>query len=784
MRFEMARDSKPDASTKALGSNPHFFVMTERASSFMARLYRSNSFLPFRWKRRVKEAIYERAGFLFANTTSYRLYQQHRGNPLRAPAEETARINGRLSLDQHRNIFVEDAKQQFEVFLSSAATLRFGGKENAVDCTVIVVVYNKDYLTYMCLQALARQLCQNIELLIVDNASTDQTGRLLDRLEGSVRVFRNSDNVHFLKACNQAFAHVRPESGAVALVNNDALVHPLSIINSLKCLERFPTSGAVAGKILHLDDNLQEAGSIVFSDGSCLGIGRRDNPYKPLYNIRRQIDFGSGCFLVIRKSCLDLLEGFDPQFAPAYYEETDFCLRLQDKGWKVLYEPSCVVKHVEYGSSDGNFRAVRPLMEANRKRLLAKHAKQLAKHPSPISLQTIQPDRLLSHLATMDRILWIDDTPPRASRGSGFGRVEQILSILATQGFWISLFATNAKADAAEQLLSSDYELLTGGREDLEKLLHCRADFYTHICASRHHNIKLTSDIVLKKYQDIQASRSRPILLADVESLFSVREHTRSQFIKHRKVLDQDFEHSTAEMDQELAQLSLFDRVLSVSDVERDIIQTNTGRPTWTVGHVVKAKACQSAYEDSNGILFLGAIHDENSPNLDSLKWLLNEVLPAFYRLPSCHKVPLTIAGFHEEKIVRPLYKDFHDQFPLVSCLGFVEDLSTLMCRHRVFIAPTRFAAGLPHKVHEATCHGLPVVTTPLIAKQMTWRDQGELLTASSGEGFANAMARLYHDRQLWETIQQAAQVKLRLDCDASSIGATLQDAFRRDRDN
>lgn len=83
-----------------------------------------------------------------------------------------------------------------------------------------------------------------------------------------------------------------------------------------------------------------------------------------------------------------------------------------------------------------------------------------------------------------------------------------------------------------------------------------------------------------------------------------------------------------------------------------------------------------------------------------------------------------------------------------------VKDSSVRQDRSRVFIAPTRFAAGISHKVGEAAARGLPVVTTTLIASQLGWTHGKELLAADTPHTFAECCMQLCRDQQLWENVR------------------------------
>ena len=738
---------------------------------WIGNFYRSDALIPFSLKRQLKEAVYDNFGEFLSGLPSYQLYLQHKGKP--AGQQKIPEHTAQWSLQQHRAIFCNQAELEYNLFLQSDQCLSFSPPKEATSITAIVVLHNKAALTFQCLHSLSQQLGVDLKLIIVDNASSDSTDLLLSRLKGDVTIIRNSENLHFLKACNQAFSKVSQYSEWVSLINNDAVLEPMALHNAIQALKRFPSAGAVTGMIMHPDGLLQEAGSVIFNDASCRGVGRRSDPFHPLWNIRRPVDYGSGCLMIIRAAVLAQLNGFDEAYAPAYYEETDLSLRIQDLGMEVLYEPNCRATHVEFASSEGGFDAVKHLMEAHRLLLLRKHASRLKHHLDGEKFIETDPRQLLSNHSKKIRILWIDDQAPRSNIGSGFGRLECILKTLADNGYWLTLFVTNGLPGPFDQRLSSDYELLGGGSDELSELLTKRSGFYTHICASRRHNILLLANLL------DTLEHPRPVVMADIESLFSIRDWSRDHLKATGQVVKPINSTAVPGLEAEIKGLSHFDQILVVSEGERQLISAATGLPTWCVGHMFKLAEPGASFVGGRGVCFLGSILDPAAPNLDSLHWLLDDILPKFFQLPGCENYPITIAGHHDLSLVKPLYEEFHKRFSSVNCVGFVDNVSRLLLSHSIFIAPTRVAAGLPHKVHQAAAHGLPVVTTPLVACQMGWEPNQDVVTAQTGSDFALAMARLIHDSDFWNTISSGGRRRVAEECDPHALGVVLGQAFQ-----
>ena len=262
--------------------------------------------------------------------------------------------------------------------------------------SIILVLYNKAPLTFACLKSLSLCLDCSLELIIVDNNSTDETEELLALLKGNVQVVKNSSNNHFLAACNQGLKLTHGQF--IALVNNDTIMDPLIFSYALSTYEANKESlPIVGGMIQHLDGKLQEAGSIIFEDGSTYGVGRRDNSTSYKYNYQRSVHFVSGCFLFTHKNILKDLNGFESYLKPAYYEETDLCVRhLKNKGI-VLYEPKCKLMHFEFGSNDENDEDnAKALMNRNQHKFKNRHGEWISKNSFKLKNRT--SDTFLLHL--------------------------------------------------------------------------------------------------------------------------------------------------------------------------------------------------------------------------------------------------------------------------------------------------------------------------------------------------------------------------------------------------
>jgi len=95
-------------------------------------------------------------------------------------------------------------------------------------------------------------------------------------------------------------------------------------------------------------------------------------------------------------------------------------------------------------------------------------------------------------------------------------------------------------------------------------------------------------------------------------------------------------------------------------------------------------------------------------------------------------------------------------------------------------VAPTRYAAGMPHKVHEAAARGIPIVATPLLASQLGWQDGDPFLVGGDAESFANKCVELYTDPVVWAKLREAAIDRIRKECSTATFQASVLGCLTR----
>lgn len=209
------------------------------------------------------------------------------------------------------------------------------------------------------------------------------------------------------------------------------------------------------------------------------------------------------------------------------------------------------------------------------------------------------------------------------------------------------------------------------------------------------------------------------------------------------------------------------DCVLTVSAREARLFSAGGARSVQVLSHGMPRHPAPPSFEAREGFLFVGALTPD-SPNEDSLIWLSREVLPRLNRQLG-RSLSVAIVGECKSSRIAALASD------QVRLVGRVDDLGPLYDAARVFIAPTRFGAGVPLKVIEAACAGIPVVATSLLVRQLGWQSGIELLEGRDAEGFATAMAGLYLDSARWQKVRDAALLRADADYSPETFTRTLR---------
>jgi O-antigen biosynthesis protein len=610
--------------------------------------------------------------------------------------------------------------------------------------SVVMVLCNGFERTLLALAGLRANHPGPMELILVDNGSTDEMTTLSRYVEGARRL-RFDVDIGFTRACNAALNCVT--SDIVLFLSSGAALMPGAIAAALSRLGSDPRIGAVGGKLVRGHGRLLQAGGIVWRDGMVCAYLSDASPTAPEANFFRNVDFCSSDILLVRAALLRELEGFDDELADRDYESADLCMRIAGAGQRVVYDPAVIVYcHDE-----------RPEGLATNATVASAHQRFCRKHASALRFRYIADPHAAVFARCADtsrRVLFIDDTIPMRMIGSGFVRSTDVIQSMASLGYHVTIYPISRSSfglanvyadmpDTAEVMHDGEFAALA-------EFLTSRRGYYDAIWIARTHNL----DRVRPLLERVAGVTGRlPRIVLDTEAIASLRDAARVVLTGEQPV-DVD-----AAIRREFGNATICQNIIAVNPDEAQALRDLGFANVAVLGHLREPQPTPRTFTERAGLLFIGAVHHVDSPNYDGLVWFIEMVLPLIENALGW-ETRLTVVGYTGVDVSLAQFRDH----PRVTLRGPVVETERLYDAHRIFVAPTRFAAGTPYKVHEASSFGIPVVATELLRRQLGWENGSDLLSAEPNDpaDFARRVVTLYRDAALWQRLRDNAMERIR----------------------
>ena len=684
-------------------------------------------------------------------------------------------ISTKPDINQAKAIFQRRARAAKTWIMDTRPS--FPGK-GAPAVSVVVPVFNQADFTglflkcaYFAAHLFHAETGKRVEIIVVNNGSTDDTDLLLRAVRG-VRVLNYEKPMGFPAATNRGVSEATGD--VVILANNDIEFDPAAFWQVYQLLAQEPETGVVGAVVSLPNGMLQEAGCIVGSAGDTAGLGRSDQPWEMFYSDRREVHYVSGCFIGFRRAEFSAVGGFDEAFSPGYYEEVDFCFRMAEMlGKRTVVEPAVQVVHYEnatFASGEPSTVLVAGVLK-NRERFKRLHRRRLEQH-QPSTVAANQAGRLGAM-----RVLVIEDLLPDARLGSGFGRSAEILKQFDANRVAYDLLVINANP-VVDEIANPRINVIRGWLPGCapEALLRSAGHRYSHIWVCRTHNLaRFVGELArLEREHGVR-------IICDTEALSCLRqlESRRLDGLEaSRTLMLQGIRH---ELDQPVR----IARWLAVTEYERGLIEESGSGPVSLVGHriMLPTPAAPAPPDARSGLLLVGAVHDMSAPNYEGLYWFLQHVAPRIARQD------VRVVGYWTEPARISIQKRFGDH--PVEFLGPVDQptLDELYRTSKLAIAPTRFAAGIPCKVVEAMSRDLPIVMTDLLALQILGEGAAapDMLAVGrrmdDGVSFADWITRICTDEIVWRTVVECQRKIVRAMPGVSDFAERVDQLLRSERE-
>jgi GT2 family glycosyltransferase len=597
--------------------------------------------------------------------------------------------------------------------------------------SIVIPVYGQFAHTLACLRALAAHPpATAFEIIVVDDGSSDETVAALPRI-GGVRYHRRAQNGGFIAACNDGASLARGEH--LIFLNNDTIPQPGWLDAMLGTFDAHPDTGLVGAQLLYPDGRLQEAGGVVFADGSGWNYGRFESPEDPRFAYLRDCDYASGAAIAIPHALFSALGGFDTRYAPAYYEDTDLAFAVRAAGKRVLYQPASRVIHAEGGTAGTDTDVGMKAYQVRNRRVFAEHRREALTEQLPAN--TVPTPALLHR--KQKQILIIDAMTPKPDHDSGSLRLLNLMRLLREEG-------------AHVVFLPADRHRVEPYTTRLQHLgvEVWHAPFVDSIPAwLREHGPRFDAAMVSRHYV---ADGFLPLLRAHAPQAKLIFDTVDLHYLRERRGAEVAGDTALARAAErtrtlELGVIAKSDVTLVVSGIERDLLRHDAPQAhVELLSNLHRIAGAGQPFAQRRDLVFVGGFR--HPPNVDAVRWFVQHAFPSIRaRLPD---VRFHCIGSHTPAEIEVLSAQ-----PGVIVHGHVADIDPFMDGGRIAIAPLRYGAGVKGKINLSMAHGQPVVATSCAVEGMHLRNGEDVLIADDPQAFADAVVRLYQDEALWTAL-------------------------------
>ena len=583
-----------------------------------------------------------------------------------------------------------------------------------VKLSIIIPVYEYPEMTLDCLRSISTLYKErtDLEIIIADDSKKTSYHRILKKHKVlHVKLIQNqSSQSGFLTNCN--FSAQQASGDYIIFLNNDTFVLP----GWLEGIEKHHSSQnkIVGSKLIYEDDVLQEAGGAIFSDGSATNIGRNQPCEHPYFNFSREADYVSGASLSVERKWFIESGMFDDRYIPAYYEDTDLCVRAKQEGYSVIYSAESKIIHLEgrtCGTNTDDSSSIKKYQIINKEKFLKKWDLSGYLDPKHYSCYPQLIHR-------RKQILVVTPYEVRTDMDSGSKRLYHIVMILQKH-IDVVLYSSHEKnqtqrnAHWVRHLNSHGVEVITSQTDStLSHLLsHRTFDHYW-----------VGWLVAAKNFITSFGDKPLPPWTYDTVDIHYIREARRDGIsLDDTTALTK---HTCYE--SELDTLRRADQVVVVSDFEQDFIRNSFQINTLIVGNL-EAEFVTSflpAAEKKNVIGFVGnCLHE---PNVTSINYFLETYWEDIKSInPDLH---FRVIGNQTDKH-RPQWEAYED----VTVIGWVESVEDEIKDLKFTIAPLLHGAGVKGKINQSLATGIPVLATSVAA-------EGMLKQSSTGEALPCGM--------------------------------------------
>jgi GT2 family glycosyltransferase/glycosyltransferase involved in cell wall biosynthesis len=607
------------------------------------------------------------------------------------------------------------------------------------DVSIIIPVYNQSKFTLACLDSVQQHTGDvNYEVIVVDDYSIDDTEPLMRQITG-LRYLRSEENAGFTVSCNRGAQAAKGRY--LVFLNNDTTVTDGWLTSLLDTYAFEPKAGLVGSKLVYPDGKLQEAGGIIWRDGSGWNRGKYQDPNLPEFNFLREVDYCSAASVIIPKSLFEEVGRFDEKYSPAYYEDTDLAFKVAKAERKVLYQPLSTVIHHEGATAGTDITTgTKQYQETNRTTFVSTWADRLSTQPVNGDIAAWE-----APAEGCQRILVIDHHLPLLDRDSGSLRMYQILSILARQGHRVTFIPDNL-ADIppyGDHLRRAGIRVLHHPYcSSIVQYLQSHGNEFDTVILSR-------CDFARKHIGSVRQFAPQSRLIFDTVDLHFLRQEREADLAQSQELTNQAAEKRALEF----SLIDQADQTWVVSPVEQQLLQRERPHKSIEiVSNIVDVPGSVTPFALRRDLLFIGSFL--HPPNADAVIYFARDIFPLI--TPQLPGIKFYVIGGNLPPEVIALASE------QIILTGLQANVQAYFDTVRLSVAPLRFGAGVKGKINQSMGFGVPVVATSIAAEGMSLTHRIDAMIADEPEAFAEAVVTLNNSEPLWDELSRNALSKTR----------------------
>ncbi len=572
-----------------------------------------------------------------------------------------------------------------------------GNKVDLARVTIIIPTFNNFYEVSTCIESIfSYQTSINYRIVIADDASPNVSYSALGLLHG-VSLLRQGTNFGYIGNVNAATSAINTEY--LLTLNQDVVVCPGWLDELVREADKNPNVGIVGPRILDQQFNILEAGGIIFQQAHAAHRGRGSTPEDHRYNFSCDVDYVSGCAMLVRTSMWHQLGGLDTQYAPAYYDDVDICLRARKSGWLVRYAPLACIVHFEgtsMGVNEHDSTSLKHFQVVNREKIAQNHP-ELNGHTSIEDVPRVD-----SHCPKQTTVACVFESVPFADRDGGAVDFVLFVDYLLELGYNVSALFLRAVApedtanwrslgiqcvpldtDNGRGLLEDSdlivsFGTMVGIRLAKEGLAHKRWIHHTSDCATR--RLEAMNEL-FKTQKDVSPEASRWFLglPRDVPQMWQIE----------KPIL-------------ELPSTTLF-----VTQHDLKYAQQNGATGNFVHFPILKGGPDSHSIPEPLQELTVGFVGSFlHSPNPDAVEYFLRDMWENIHQAVPGSRFLIWGSNINDKQIAQ------WSKIPGVEVRGWFVTWDEVVAQTRVMVSPLRFGAGMKHKVVSTYIYGRPVVGT------------------------------------------------------------------------